>query len=100
MQLNATSTEYLFCPVRGPAGVDLTAFPVAIALVGEQAGEPASGDYQTAAWAGSPAPGITEARLLVTAGSLAVGAYMAWVKVTATPEVPVIKAGRVTVGVP
>ena len=98
MQLYTTSTEYVFIPVRGPKGVDLTAFPVSMAIVDEQAGEPAGGSYSAAAWATNPDTGATECRLLITAGSLAAGSYMAWVKVTATPEVPVMQAGRIRVG--
>lgn len=92
MHINATSTEYLYIPVHGPDGVDLTVYAVEIALVAEDAGEPSAGDWKAATWENG------DARLLVSAGDYADGLYMAWVKITAGVETPVLRSGRVQVG--
>lgn len=79
------SREYLHVPVTGPAeGV-----PVEIAVVGRDA-EPADSDWKPAAWDG------TDAKILIGPGSaliLAEGVYSVWVRVTASPERPALKAG-------
>jgi hypothetical protein len=50
MYIPETSTQYMFLPVYGPPGVDLTQYPVQVALVPEDAGEPAPSAYQPADW--------------------------------------------------
>ncbi len=38
MYIPETSSQYMFLPVYGPPGVDLTQYPVQVALVPEDAG--------------------------------------------------------------
>jgi len=90
-------TEYLTLPVtatRGGVTIDVTGDPVAWIFVAVGAPSPAVG----AAWlTGDWSAG--EARLLF-APSSAVGArgtYDAWLKVTASPEVIIKRAGQVIV---
>jgi hypothetical protein len=92
MYIPETSTQYMFLPVYGPPGVDLTLYPVQVALVPEDAGEPAPSAYQPADWIGG------KAGLLIAAGSFPPGDYMAWVLVTAGMEAPVMQSGRVRIG--
>jgi hypothetical protein len=91
-----TSRELMLIPVTGPAGVDLTAYVVEIALVADPGGEPSDGDYHPATWI---AAGM--ASLMVGSGggiAYSPGEYMAYVRVTAGAERPVQMSGRVRVG--
>ena len=95
MLLLGTSREYILIPVTGPPGTDVTTFAAEIALTPEPGTEPADGDYHAAAWIGN------EAALLCGPGGTADypdGEYMAWVRLTAGAERPVMCAGRVRVG--
>lgn len=88
-----TSKEKL----RIPHDASATAYPVGIAIVLAELGEPEDGDYHTAGWDG------TDAVLLVGAGSdvpLAAGEYVVWTRVTTATERPVRRAGTLTVGTP
>jgi hypothetical protein len=71
----ASSTEYLHVPVTAPAGVDLTAAPVRIAVVAHR-DNPADDEWNTASWeAGS-------ARILIGPGTdvlLTAGDYKVWI---------------------
>jgi hypothetical protein len=91
MCIPETSTQYMFLPVYGPPGVDLTWYPVQVALVPEDAGEPAPSAYQAAAWMNGQAP------LLIGAGPFPPGDYMAWVLVGGR-EALVIQSGRIRIG--
>ncbi|MFI6793661.1 hypothetical protein ACIBG4_40655 [Nonomuraea sp. NPDC050383] len=86
MQIPSLSTEYVKVPIAGPA--TLTSLPVEMAVV-PQDQDPAGGDWETADWIG------TSAALLIGPaspfGALAKGlTYGIWVKITSTPEVPVL----------
>jgi hypothetical protein len=83
MRRPASSVEYVSAPVT--SDVDLSALPVEMAV---SAGplNPVEEDWQAAEWDGS------DARLLV--GPLEAGTmYSVWVRVTSSPEVPVIYSG-------
>lgn len=90
--IDRDSKEYIKVPVTAPAGIDLGAQAVSIAVV-DVAARPLSSDYKTATWDG------TSAKTLVGPGvlPLAPGNYKVWVKVTDNPEVPVLAAGTITV---
>lgn len=94
------SIEWVDFPIETEA--DPTAFPVEVALV-PTGTMPASddSDYRVAAWVAGGGPDVWEVRLLIgSAGAdtdYAVGVYDAYVRVTATPEVPVIPAGGLEV---
>lgn len=92
MLILASSTEYISIPVTGPVD-NLTGYPVTIALIPEATGgEPALGDYKSAAWING------EAAHLVTAGDYPAGEYLAFVRIVAAPEDVRLFAGRVRVG--
>jgi len=79
--------------------VDPTSDTVQMAFVN---GEPTSGDWKTATWEAdsSTNPTTYYARCLVGPGgtvTLSDGDYQVWVKITDSPEVPVLKAGRLVV---
>lgn len=91
----ATSREEL----RVPYGVDATAFPVEIAIVLEDAGEPADSDYHAAVW-----DAVTlEAVLLIgraTPMELVPGEYVVWARITTATQQPVRRSITLTVGSP
>lgn len=95
MYLPGTSKEYILIPPSGPKGVDLTQYTAEIALVADDGSEPADTDYHPATWLGG------EAALLEGPGGTVDypnGEYMAWLRITAGAERPVIPAGRIRVG--
>ena len=78
-------------------GDDPTGNPVQFAFTLDQA-DPLDGDWQTASWSTTPGPlpGNYIAQCLIGPGgtiALGKGEYAIWVKITASPEVPVIGAG-------
>jgi hypothetical protein len=92
--LPATSAEDLYVPVSAEA----TGLPVQIAIVPAAAGEPADAEYHAAAWADGG-----EVTLLIGAGTpvpLTPGEYVVWVRITASGQAPVRRAGLLTVGTP
>lgn len=85
MKVPSISREYLHVPVTGATG----SMPVEIAVVARTA-EPVDEDWQAALWDGS------DAKLLIGPGTdlaLAAGFYSVWVRVTAAPELPVLRSG-------
>jgi hypothetical protein len=74
----ASSTEYLHVPVTAPAAVDLTAFPVTIAVVAH-GDNPTGAEWHDAEWADG------KARLLIGpdsgAPALTPGTYRIWINV-------------------
>lgn len=87
----SSSIEFVKVTVTGDWTVDM---PVSMAIVIADS-EPVSGDYKTAAWDG------TQAKILIGTGSsvgaLTEGLYGVWVKITATPEIPVIYSGQLRI---
>lgn len=92
MYVPVTSKQYICIPVEGPEGVDLTQYPVQVALVLETAGEPALNAYQPGVWIDG------EAALQILPGTYPPGMYMAWALLTAGNEAPVVQSGRVRIG--
>lgn len=68
---------------------DPTGYPVEMAVLASAVTDPTPTDWQPATWAQGPS--LKVATMLV--GPLAPGRYGVWVRVTASPEVPVMKAG-------
>lgn len=86
MRIPATSVEYVKVPVT--ASVALSSLPVEMAVITGTA-DPAEGDWQSASWDNG------YARLLV--GPLTADtSYTVWVRVTSTPEIPVMQAGSLS----
>lgn len=97
MYKSSTGAAYMYVPVTGPSGVDITTFPVSIALRLEgTGGEPLATDYAAATWTTNGT--AKEATLLLTEGLYADGEYLAWVRVQAAPEDLRLNAGRVRIG--
>lgn len=100
----ASSVQYVLVPVRFTASgvvTDPTSAVVTMAFIADGA-TPVSGDFKTASWETDPTtnPDTYYARCLVGTGgaiTLAVGVYRIWVKVTDSPEAPVLKAGLLEV---
>ncbi|MFJ6073690.1 hypothetical protein ACIQFU_23085 [Streptomyces sp. NPDC093065] len=87
------SLEYLKTPV-GVDGTDPTGYAVHVALL-EDGLRPGPGDWHPAAWETGPDGPL--AVLLVGPGGVldpGPGTYRTWIKITATPEVPVVKSPR------
>lgn len=100
--LLATSRAYMFVPVTGPLGTDLTQYPVELALIADTGTEPADADYHAGQWLAPDTAAGKQAALLVGPGGGGVtylpGEYMAYVRITAGLERPVLRAGRVRIG--
>lgn len=92
LAIPSASVEYLRSTITGTF---TTSMPVEMAVV-QADSEPDSGDWHAATWDG--ADGDADAKVLIGTGSaigaLSDGLYDVWVRVTATPEVPVLYAGR------
>lgn len=87
----SSSVEYIKATVTGNY---TTSMAVVMAIVTADS-EPVSADWKTAAW------DVTDAKILIGTGSavgaLVEGLYDVWVKITATPEIPVIRSGRIKI---
>lgn len=85
LKISSLSTEYVKVPVTGPS--DVTSLTVQMAIVPDGQ-DPAGGDWKTATWIS------TSASILIgpaTTLPLAKGvSYGVWVKITSTPEIPVL----------
>lgn len=91
--IDRDSVEYLKVPITAPADVTLGTQTVEMAVLSPET-RPIEDDWNTAEWADS-----TTARLLLGPGALplAAGTYKVWLRLTDTPEVPVLTAGTITV---
>jgi hypothetical protein len=77
---------------------DPTALPVSVGF--SLAGDAASAAYTSATWITLTNTAISpqyRARVLVSSGQLAVGIYTVYVKITSSPEIPVLPAGQIRV---
>lgn len=101
---SAASLEYVRVPVAARSAgvaVDPTGDTVVMAFLAG-AGAPESGDWKTASWDtdSSTYPPTYRAQCLVGpagAVTLTAGVYSVWVKVTDSPEVPVLRAGQIKI---
>lgn len=91
----STSIEYVHAPITGDFTTSMT---VQMAIITADT-EPVTGDWKTAAWDGTD--GNADAKILIgtgtSVGALTEGVYGVWVKITATPEIPVICSGRIRI---
>lgn len=90
LEIPALSTEYVHAPITGPA--NLTSFTVEMAIL-PKGQDPSGSDWKSAQWA------ATDAIVLVgpaTTIPLTKGVdYEVWVRITASPEIPVLRPGFV-----
>lgn len=91
--INQDSLEYLKVPVTAPVGVTIDTQVVEIAVMAP-ASQPEEADWRNAEWSDG-----NVARILIGPGEkvLTPGSYMVWVRITDTPEIPVLTAGTITV---
>jgi hypothetical protein len=105
VQIPSTSLIYLYIPIDPPPGIpDPSVYPAEAALITDDGTEPLDGDYHEAEWISLPLPsgepGPPEVALLVGgAVTFTTGDYMAFARITAGAERPVLKSGRVRIGV-
>lgn len=97
--ISTLATEYVKAPVAAKisgVAVDISGDTVTVAWA--RPGDP-PGTFSAASWEtdATTVPTTYLARRLVTAGDLAVGAWVMWVKVVHAPETIVIPAGVFTV---
>jgi hypothetical protein len=96
VQILATTKENLLIGIDAPASAgDVTQYVCEAALIHDDGSEPADADYHPATWIGA------EVALLVGPGGgveYAAGDYMAFARITAGAERPVMRSGRVRVG--
>ncbi|GIH07420.1 hypothetical protein Rhe02_54870 [Rhizocola hellebori] len=97
-ELSVLAVTYVKVPVRvteSGASVDPTGATVQMAFTASDV-DPVSGDWKTASWEtdATTTPDTYLARCLVgSAVTLAVGTYDVWVKILASPETVVDRAG-------
>jgi hypothetical protein len=90
-QIPAISVEYVKVAVTGPTGVDLSDLDVELAIV-DDGQIPDVGDWKAGTWIGS------SAAVLIGPGTdlaLDQGTYDVYVKITSSPEVPVLPSGSI-----
>jgi hypothetical protein len=96
MHILATSKTYMYIPVSPPATVpDVTVYSPEAALIADNGTEPGDTDFHPASWIGG------EVALLIGPGGGTVypaGEYMAFARITAGSEKPVLPSGRVRIG--
>lgn len=85
VEVQTGSIEYVNASVTGDVTLDTQAVAMAIMAVGTK---PTAGDWVAAAWTG--VAGTTRSCRRLLAGTEAAGLYRVFVKVTDTPEVPVL----------
>ncbi|MFD9564357.1 hypothetical protein [Streptomyces sp. NPDC059994] len=95
MLIPSSSTEYLHIPVTAPAGTDLTAAPVKIAVVAH-ADNPSGAEWKTAEWVDGAA------RLLIgpDGGALTLtrGSYRVWIAIDSPgPENVIRQSGMLSI---
>jgi len=95
MRIAASSQVLVKIPIFGPPGVDVTQYTAKIALV-KPGTEPGALDWHASVgWQ----PGAECALLVGGSGQVyAPGDYMAFAQITAGSEIPVLPAGRVSIG--
>ena len=102
LTLPAATLEYVRFPVRATvngAAYNPTADVVTFAFLTAELTQPTAPDWKSGSWE-SGANGTYLARCLVGPSgtvTLAAGVYYVWIKVTDSPEVPVMLAGTVEI---
>ncbi len=97
LQIAYTTGEFIKVPLTEwePSIVDPTTLPVELAVI-TGSNDPVEGDWVTAAWVTES--GVVKARALwsdLVAVPTARTSYTAWMRVTGTSEVPVLRSGTI-----
>ncbi|NUW45558.1 hypothetical protein [Nonomuraea rhodomycinica] len=90
-KIPSVSVEYLKVPITGPSDVTLYTVQMAVIPDGQ---DPVTLDWKAAIWLG------TNAAVLIGPGAtipLSEGTYRVWVKISASPETPVLDAGLINI---
>lgn len=99
MQIETGSAQYIMFALDGPQD-DLTGYPVEAALMPDDGSMPAAGDWKPCVWLLNLATGRKESALLYEPADYPDGDYMLFARVTADPELPLLRSGRVRIGAP
>ena len=92
LQISSLSVEYVHVPITSNLDTgDLNDLTVQLAIVPDGQ-EPVTGDWKTGTWIGNHAAVLVGPGATIT---LTDGTYDVWVKITATPEVPVLLSGSI-----
>ena len=108
LAISSQSTIYVQVPVNNTEGTDPTSDTVAFAFVGPYATTPQAGEnpptsstvWYTGSWGPDDGAPWTARILVGPVGgvtALGVGSYQVWVKVSASPETPVLWSGPMQV---
>lgn len=97
LRIPYTSNDYVLLPLTEWSSevADPTTLPVSIAIVAPGT-DPAPGDYVSGSW--TTEGGVHKARVLWQSAVPAAAAhtvYAAWLKITSSPETPVLYAGPI-----
>lgn len=101
--VSSLSTQYIQIPVRAfSQGLPYNPTSDTVQMAFILGGVPDTDDWNTASWAStSTISGYYIAQCLVGPANggvpLAIASYLTWLKVTDSPEIPVINAGTLTI---
>jgi hypothetical protein len=91
-QISSLSVEYLKVPITSPLpAAELDDLPVELAVV-DDGKTPVTGDWKTGLWIGTKAAVLIGPAATIT---LTPGTYDVYVRITATPEKPVLPSGSI-----
>lgn len=93
LKVPETSVEYVAAEITSPTTVD-NGWTVALAFIPQTQKRPEAGDWETAEWEGN------DVRTIIGPGTAVVltcGKYDVWVRIDATPESAVRKAGTLEI---
>lgn len=82
------SVEYLYADITADVALDGS---IEIGI----GGPPNEATWQTAAWVGDV--DLSRSARVLLDGSLALGTYLMWARITDSPEIPIIKCGKVKI---
>jgi hypothetical protein len=91
------ATPYIYVPVSSPLA-DPTGLAVDLAMVQQDTVDPGTSDWKAATWRAPTAAGAKEVAYQYDPAIWPPGEYMCFVRIHASPELLVLRAGRVRVG--
>lgn len=96
LRIPETSVEYVTVPITGTRVTIDTGWPVHMAIIPDGKDGPEAADWAIAAW-GADSVSIEALVGPGTSHVLSEGRYAVWVKIEASPEAPVRRAGTLVV---